>query len=109
MESIKLLFFFILVLCVSHYMFFSLWNMFNKPVTKHTFFQYDDRVEFVSNCFHKMNASVCGDIPKDLRNRVTRVPLGQGACVKSGILIRGSLSQQQTDFESLERWCFHAL
>ena len=110
MDSIRVLFLFILVLCVSHYMFFYLWNLFNKPVTDHTFFEYNNRIEYVSTCFHKMNASVCGDIPKDLQNRVTMVPLGQGACRnRPGILVRGAVSEQQTDFEAMERWCFHAL
>ena len=110
MDTIKLLFLFILVLCVSHYMFLSLWNIFNKPVTGHKFFEYSDRIEYVSNCFHKMNASICGDAPKDLRDRVTVVPLGQGSCRnRPGIVVRGSFSEQQTNFESVERWCFHAL
>jgi len=110
MDTIKLLFLFILVLCVSHYMFLSLWNIVNKPVTRHKFFEYSDRIEYVSNCFHKMNASICGDAPKDLRDRVTVVPLGQGSCGnRPGIVVRGSFSEQQTNFESVERWCFHAL
>ena len=110
MDTIKLLFLFILVLCVSHYMFLYLWNIFNKPVTGHKFFEYSDRIEYVSNCFHKMNASICGDAPKDLRDRVTVVPLGQGSCRnRPGIVVRGSFSEQQTNFESVERWCFHAL
>ena len=110
MYSIGVLFLFMLVLCVSHYLFFSVWNVFNKPVTDHKFFEYDDRIEYVANCFHKMNASVCGDVPKDLQNRVTMVPLGQGSCRdRPGILVGGSISEQQIDFESMERWCFHAL
>ena len=110
MDSIRVLFCFILVLCVSHYVFFSLWNILNKPVTDHKFFEYNDRVEYVSSCFHKMNASVCGDVPKDLQHRVMRVALGQGHCKNHpGILVRGKLQEQQTDFESIERWCFHSL
>ena len=110
MDSIRVLFFFILVLCVSHYTFFSLWNVFNKPVTDHKFFEYNDRIKYVSNCFQKMNVSVCGDIPTDLQNKVTQVPLGQGSCGNHpGLLVRGSFLEQATDFETIERWCFHAL
>lgn len=110
MDSIRVLFCFILVLCMSHYVFFYLWNIFNKPVTDHKFFEYNDRIQYVSNCFHKMNASICGDIPKDLKNRVVRVPLEQGSCGnRPGILVRGSVSEQQTDFEAIERWCIRGL
>ena len=105
-----MLFCFILVLCGSHYVFFSLWNIFNKPVTGHKFFEYNSRVEYVSSCFHKLNASVCGDVPKDLQHRVMRVPLGQGQCKnRSGILVRGEVQELPTDFESIERWCFRSL
>jgi len=104
------LFCFILVLCVSHYVFFSLWNLLNKPVTDHKFFEYTDRIEYVSNCFHKLNASVCGNVPKDLEHRVIQVPLGQGYCTnRPGILFQGKVEEQRTDFESMERWCFHSL
>ena len=110
MESIKLLFFFILVLCVSHYIFFSLWNHFNRPITEHKFFKYDDRVDSVSNCLYKSNVTVCGNsLPTDLRNRVTRVPLDHRSCSgRTGLIVGGHFLEQQTDFESLERWCFHA-
>ena len=37
---------------------------------------------------------------------MTGVPSGQGYCKsRPGILVRGSVSEQQTDFESIER-CF---
>ena len=105
-----MLFCFILVLCVSHYVFFSLWNIFNKPVTGHKFFEYNSRVEYVSNCFHKMNASICGDVPKDLQHRIVGVSFNQRYCKdRPGIIVRGKVQEQQTDFESIERWCFHAL
>ncbi len=110
MESIRVLFFFILVLCVSHYVFFSLWNILNKPVTNHKFFEYKDRIKYVSDCFHKMNASVCGHGPEDLQHILMIVPFGQGHCKTPGILVNGKLQeQQQTDFESIEKWCFHVL
>ena len=109
MDSVRVLFCFILVLCVSHYVFFSVWNAFNKPATGHKFFEYNTRVEYVSSCFHKLNASVCGDIPIDLQNLVTRVPLGQGQCKSPGILVRGKFQELHTDFESIEKWCFHSL
>lgn len=105
-----MLFCFILVLCVSHYVFFSFWNIFNKPITDHKFFEYNTRVEYVSNCFHKLNASVCGDVPTDLEDVVARVPLGQRECNnRPGLLIGGEFHELHTDFESIEKWCFHSL
>lgn len=109
-DSIAILFHFILILCISHYLFFSVWNFLKKPVTHHKFFEYNKRIEYVSNCFHKMNASICGDIPGELKNRVTGFPVLQGVCGgKYGILVGTSLSEQTTDFEALEKWCSHSL
>lgn len=108
--SIQIMFLFILVLCVSHYVFFWCMNYINKPITKHKFFEYDDRIEYVSNCFHKLNASICGTPPTELDDRVTRFNVHHKGCGgKSGILVGAQLVLEQTDFEALEDWCLHSL
>lgn len=109
----SVLFYLIFLLCLCHYLFFFTWNHLNRPVLKNQVFEYDNRIEYVSNCFHKLNASVCGELPDELENRVTNKSVQLDICAgKSGIIVGGhspAFLEQSVDFESLEKWCSRSL
>ena len=106
---VRLLFLFIFVLCLAHYLFFLVLSWAQKPVTKHKFFKYDDRVDFVVQCLHRKDASICGHLPEELAGRITNHNMNQTPCTgKSGVAgIDDGLKvvESKTDFESLEEIC----
>ena len=105
---VRLLFLFIFVLCLSHYLFFLVLSWARKPVTKHKFFKYDDRVDFVVQCLQQKGASICGRLPEELAGRITSHHVNQTPCTgKSGLAgIDGfKVVESKTDFESLEDIC----
>lgn len=107
--GMEVLFLFILLMCVCHYAFFLLLNTVHRPVTTHKFFAYDDRVEYVSSCFHREGASVCGSVPEELRDRVTGSRSGWGGCgAGRGVRVGRKFFPQETDFEALEAWCLRS-
>ena len=105
---VRLLFFFIFVLCLSHYLFFLVLSWAQKPVTKHQFFKYNDRVDFVVQCLHQKGASICGQLPEEFAGRITSHHVNQTPCTgKSGLVGIDGLKvvESKTDFESLEDTC----
>ena len=96
----------VLLLCIVHYLFFSLLNLMWQPQTLHSEFLYASRKQAVLSCIYAEQASICGPLPEEL-GTTTNYPVSSPRCAgQQGLLFPdGRLHQMQTAFEAIESWC----